>query len=135
MNALDKVGAANHSGKCHGNGADTPPCPPLSQLSGERQLLVRLCQLVNFGEIRDVEVRNREPVLGSASRLLVDVRLDSEESPRRESLLADFNLCNEICRLFAEFDRLENARISRVEVRAGLPRRILFEAPVESLLR
>lgn len=96
---------------------------------------MRLCQLVNFGEIRDIEVRNREPLLGSASRLMVDVRLDNEESPRRESSLPDFSLCREICRLLAEFDRLGNGRVSRIEIRAGLPRRVQFEAPVGSLLR
>jgi hypothetical protein len=130
--ARDEVVAA--SGKPKGTGADSTPSR-FSQLSSERQLLVRLCQLVNFGEIRDIEVRNREPLLGSVSHLLVDVRLDSEESPRRESSLPDFSLCHEIRRLLAEFDRLENGRVSRIEIRAGLPRRIQFEAPVESLLR
>lgn len=130
--ARDEVVAA--SGKSKGTGADSP-LSRFSQLSSERQLLVRLCQLVNFGEIRDIEVRNREPLLGAASRLMVDVRLDSEEAPRRESSLPDYSLCQEICRLLAEFDRLENGRVSRIEIRAGLPRRIQFEALVGSLLR
>jgi hypothetical protein len=130
--AQDEVVAA--SGKSKGAGAGSTPSR-FSQLSSERQLLVRLCQLVNFGEILDIKVRNREPLLGSASRLMVDVRLDTEESPRYESSLPDFSLCQEICRLLAEFDRLENGRVSRIEIRAGLPRRIQFEAPVGSLVR
>lgn len=125
---------ATSSGTSKGAGADSPSFR-FSQLCSERQLLVRLCQLINFGEIRDIEVRNREPLLGSASRLLVDVRLDSEDSPRRESSLPDFNLCHELRSLLAEFDRLENGKVSRIEIRAGLPRRIQFEAPVGSLLR
>jgi hypothetical protein len=122
-------------GKSKGAGAGPLSYSRFSELSRERQFLVRLCQFINFGEIREIEVRNREPIFGSVSRILVDLRLDNDESSRHESTLLDFNLCHELCRLFAEFDRLENAQISRVEVRAGLPRRILFEAPVGSLLR
>lgn len=109
--------------------------PRFSQLSAERQVLVRLCQSINFGEIREIEVRGREPVFISPSRVLVDLRLDHDEAPRRESSLVDFALPGELVRLLAQFDRLENGRISRIEIRAGIPRRILFEAPVGSLAR
>jgi hypothetical protein len=122
-------------GKSQGAGAGRLPCSRFSELSWERQFLARLCQVINFGEIREIEVRNREPIFGSVSRILVDLRLDNDESSRPESTLLDFNLSHELCRLFAEFDQLENAQISRIEIRAGLPRRILFEAPIGSLLR
>jgi hypothetical protein len=96
---------------------------------------VRLCQLVNFGEIQNINLQNGEPVFGSASRILVDLRLDDNEAPRRESTLPDFAVSREVRRLLTEFDRLENGLVTRIEIRAGLPRRIQFEAPVGSLVR
>jgi hypothetical protein len=119
----------------HEAGQEAPPWIRFSQLSAPRQLLVRLCQLINFGEIRDIEVRGREPLFGAASVVLVDHRLDADEAPRQEGALPDFNLCQEICRLLSRLDQIENGRISRIEIRSGLPRRILFESHVGRLLR
>jgi hypothetical protein len=73
-------------------------------------------------------------LFGAASVVLVDHRLDADEVPRLEGTLPDFNLCQEVRRLLAQLDLIENGRISRIEIRAGLPRRILFESPVERLL-
>jgi hypothetical protein len=111
-------------------GQNSAPCFRLSQIAAPRQILVRLCQLTNFGEIRDIEVRHGEPVFGSASQVLVDLRLDANEAPRAETRLLDFDLCQEFCRLLLQLDRIENGRIARIEIRAGLPRRILFESHV-----
>jgi hypothetical protein len=97
--------------------------------------LVRLCQFTNFGEIRDVEVKAGEPVFGSLSQILVDLRLDVDEVRRPEAVLADFVLGREMRRLVGEIERIENGRIARIEIRAGLPRRILYEMPVDGSLR
>jgi hypothetical protein len=105
-----------------------------SQISPQRQVLVRLCQLINFGEVRDLDVRNREPVLGSSVVVLADVRLDADEAMRCEARLSDFTLCQELRRLLAQLDGIEHGRITRIEIRAGLPRRMLFETQVQRLL-
>jgi hypothetical protein len=60
--------------------------------------------------------------------VLVDVKLDSDEQPRTELDLTDFVVREEICRLMDQFDRLKNARIERIEVHAGVPRRVVFES-------
>jgi hypothetical protein len=106
-----------------------------SALSGPRQLLIRLCQLINFGELREIEIRDKEPVFVSATLVLLDVRLDVDEMQRREIDLPDFDLCQELYRLLVQLDQIENGRITRIEVRAGLPRRILFEAQVGRIVR
>jgi hypothetical protein len=56
--------------------------------------------------------------------VLVDIRLDSEEPARDELALADFGLCAEVRRLMSLLDQVRNGRISKIEVRAGIPRRI-----------
>lgn len=110
-----------------------PAVRRFSQLSLPRQALVRLCQSTNYGQIQDLTVRDREPVLGPEPRVLVDVRLDSDERPREELAAADFALSAELCRLMSLLDEVRNGRISKVEVRAGIPRRITFEKCVAEL--
>lgn len=105
-----------------------------SQLSPRRQALVRLCQRVNFGQIEKLHVENAEPAFESETVALVDEKLDAGEMPRPESELADFELPAELCRLMTRLDEIKNGRIERIEVRAGLPRRVLFESRLQEFL-
>jgi hypothetical protein len=50
----------------------------LSNLSPQRQYLVRLCQRTNFGSIRGLAIRGGEPVFDPPPTLLVDVKLDGD---------------------------------------------------------
>jgi hypothetical protein len=99
-----------------------------SQLSPSRQTLVRLCQSLNFGLIRCIHVRDASPVFDPMPVVLIDARLDADEKPRPEVELTDFVLRDEVCRLMARLDELKNGTIDRIEVRAGVPRRIVFAA-------
>ena len=99
-----------------------------SQLSPARQALVRLCQSTNYGHIQNLTVEAQEPVLqGVLVIATTDIRLDAEDQGRGELLLDDFILCAEVTRLIALFDKVQNAMISKIEVRAGIPRRISLE--------
>jgi hypothetical protein len=101
-----------------------------SQLSAQRQSLIRLCQSTNYGHIYDLTVQDREPILTSSPPLvLTDIRLDVEELPREELTLKDFIICVEFHRLLSLLDGIKNGRISRIEIRAGVPRRITLERP------
>jgi hypothetical protein len=74
-------------------------------------------------------VAEREPaVAGAGPAVLVDIRLDAEPGPRDELATADFSLCAEVCRLMSLLDAIGNGTISKIEVRAGIPRRILVES-------
>jgi len=100
----------------------------LSQVSSPRQHLVRLCQSINYGSLHDLPVENSEPVLVPQTLIvLVDVRLDSVEHGREELGIDDFTLCAEVARLMLLLDQIENGTISRIEVRAGIPRRITLK--------
>jgi len=97
-----------------------------SQLSSARQALVRLLQAVNFGRVEELEIHGGEPVFDPAPRVTFDIRLDLDEAARPESRLADFTLPIEVCRLVEHLDRLVQGTIARIEVRAGIPRRLSF---------
>src|SRR5580693_680416 len=104
-----------------------------SQLSVPRQTLVRLCQSINYGHIQDLSIKDREPLLHRRPAVLLDIKLDSEERPRDECASTDFLLCAETVRLMALLDQIDNAKISRLEVRAGIPRRVILELRISEL--
>lgn len=101
------------------------------QLSVPRQALVRLCQSINFGRIEHLEIRRYEPVLDPAPQVFLDVRLDTEDTARPELELTDFILPEEICRLMTHLNAINDGKIERIEVRAGIARRLILD--VDSL--
>ena len=105
-----------------------------SLLSPSRQALVRLCQATNFGHILDMAVQDREPILDTPScTILTDVKLDSAESARGELAMTDFTLCTELERLMRLLDEINNGVIARLEIRAGVPRRITLQKSASEL--
>jgi hypothetical protein len=90
--------------------------------------LVRLCQRLNHGTIEDLEVRHSEPVFDPAPVILKDVKLDADEEPRPELALSDFVVSAEVVRLMSLLDRMDSGNIRHIEIRAGIPRRMLVES-------
>jgi hypothetical protein len=102
-----------------------------SELSTPRKSLIRLCQSTNYRHIQDLVIRDQEPVLTSCPPLvLADIRLDVEDRRRDEIALPDFVLCAEFHRLLALLDEIKDGKISRIEIRAGVPRRLTLEKPL-----
>src|SRR5258706_13085943 len=97
-----------------------------SQLSPSRQMLVRLCQALNFGSILNVRIADGEVILDPQPEVLVDVRLDEEVGVRAELELNDFTLRTEICLLLSQISILKNGTIEKIVVHGGLPRRVTF---------
>lgn len=106
-----------------------------SQLSAPRQALVRLLQSVNFGHIDALEVRGGEPTFNPAPTVIVEVKLDAPNEPRPEAKYADFELRAELVLLMEQFDLLHNGCVDRIDVRFGVPRRVLIERPIREVRR
>ena len=119
--------------KVKSDGANASGSPPrltrrLSELSAPRRALVRLCQSVNFGQIRGLEIRDSDPVFSPPPEVLFEAKLDSDVEWRPEIDLPDFVLPAEMCRLMERLDNLKTATIEQVEVRGGVARRVIFKA-------
>ena len=99
-----------------------------------RQRLVRLCQTLNFGQIQSVPVRDGDPIFDPTPVVVMDTKLYRDNKPRPELQLADFELRDEVCRLMARLDSVKNGTIQRIEVLAGLPRRVVVEARAQDSL-
>ena len=105
-----------------------PEARRFSELSPARQTLVRILQAINFGEIQGIRVRKADPLFDDTSIVIIDAKLDKEEGPRPELQLSDFVLKEKVLRLVAHLDYLKNGAIQTIEVRAGVPRRIVFRS-------
>jgi hypothetical protein len=62
--------------------------------------------------------------------VLVDVKLDQDEGRRPEVELRDFELCRELRRLMSRIDAIKDGKVARLEIRGGVPRRVIFESTV-----
>jgi len=81
---------------------------------------------MNHGSIHGLCVKDAEPVLNPPPLVLIDVKLDADEVPRPELELPDFELCSEVRRLIGQIHELGTGMIERIEVRAGIPRRVVI---------
>jgi len=100
----------------------------LSDLSPARRALVRMCQAVHRGSIEGLQVHQSDPVFDPFPVVVKDVKLDKDEGPRPELALADFVLSCEITRFLARLDEMKSGTIRLIEIREGIPRRMLVES-------
>ena len=80
-------------------------------------------------------VQCREPIfISSPPLVLADLKLDVDDEPRPEASLSDFVLSAELCRLMLLLDRMGDGKISKIEIRAGIPRRVAIERSISECL-
>jgi hypothetical protein len=95
-----------------------------------RILLVRLYQAINHGSIEDLEFKHSVPVFDPWPVTLRDVKLYADEDSRPELSLGDFVVSDEIVRLLKRLDEMKCGTLRRIEVHAGVPRRMLVESQI-----
>ena len=100
----------------------------IEELSPAKQRLLRLFQAMNFGRIEELEIRDGEPQFSPAPRVFVELKLDVDDGPRRESRLDHFPLRSQVERFFTQTSRLAEGTVEMIEVRHGLPFRMVIEA-------
>ena len=63
------------------------------------------------------------------------LKLDAEDRPRDEHNVNTFDLRAEVIRLLTELDRLGNGTIERIDIRYGIPRRMIVEARSQEVVQ
>ncbi len=94
-------------------------------MSPARRRLVGLFQQLNFGRLEHLIVHNGEPVLDPLPQVVSEIKFGGENGPRSEPAAGDFTLKPHLIELFAHFDRIGNGVIETLEVKHGLPFRML----------
>jgi hypothetical protein len=94
-------------------------------LSARRAGLLELMQSINFGRIEGLAVLNGDPVLDPPPRVIREVKFGGENGPRPEIDAGNFLLKTQVVELFQHFDRLGDGTIEVLEIKHGLPFRML----------
>ena len=89
-----------------------------------------MMQQLNFGRIEDLEIRAGEPLFNPAPRVVQDIKIGAENGPRPESGIPDFLLKNQVIELFEHIDRMGDATVACIDVKHGLPFKLVVEQAV-----
>lgn len=93
-------------------------------LSPARRRLVELMQEVNFGRIEGLRIREAEPLLEPAPRVLRDIVFGKVNTPNAARGKEDFVLKEQHVELFDLFDRERSVTVESLVVQNGLPVRM-----------
>lgn len=97
------------------------------ELPPPHQWLIEQCQRINFGRLEGLVVRAGRPVFDPPPRVVREVKFGSENGPRPEIAKADFALRTQIRELLAQLEALGDGVISTIEIKHGLPFRMIVE--------
>lgn len=95
------------------------------QLSVPRQQLLKLMQRMYFCRIKNLRIIQGEPILDPWPEVIQDIKLDGDNNSRQESQLCNFELKPQHRELLNCFDSVHEGTISQIDVRHGLPCRVL----------
>ena len=94
-------------------------------LSARRMDLLELMQSMNFGRIEGLAVLDGDPVLDRPPRVIREVKFGADNGPRPELDVGNFLLKTQVLELFQHFDHLGDGTIEVLEIKHGLPFRML----------
>jgi hypothetical protein len=101
-----------------------------SSQSPARQALIDVMQNLNFGRIENLLVCQGEPVFNpTPPRIVRDIKLGGENGARPEATISDFALKTQVTELFEHLRHLGDGSVRVIEVKHGLPFRLVIEQP------
>lgn len=103
--------------------------PTQGGLSEPRRRLVRLMQRLLFGRIEDLLVRRGEPVFDPPPTTIREHKFGGENGPHPKVRADNFLLKDQVVDLFRQLDALGDGVIAVLEVKHGLPFRMLLSEP------
>lgn len=104
--------------------------PTKGALSPARQRLLQTMQELNFGRIENLRVHAGEPLFIPAPRIIRDIKIGGENGPRPQAYHNDFALKAQFAEFFDHLSRLGHGSVTAIEVKHGLPFRLVIEEPV-----
>ena len=113
-----------------GGGCRKTPSIAKQDVSACRANLLKLMQRINFGRIERLLIRDGEPVLTPRPPVYCERKFGGENGPRSELVAANFLLKQQVVELFAFFDQQRDGTIDLLEIKHGLPfRMVVAEVP------
>lgn len=100
-------------------------CATKASLHPEGRRLLEICQQVNFGRIEGLRISEGHPCFVRPPRIVREIRFSAENGPRPELGATDFLLKRQVVELFEFFDDVRDGVIDVLEVKHGLPFRVI----------
>lgn len=97
-----------------------------SDLTGSLQELLETMQRISFGEINGLSIRNGQPNPEQPPVVIRHLKFGSGNRPQPEAQLSDFVLNAKMEEFFASLGRIEEGTIAKIEVKEGLPFRMVL---------
>lgn len=94
-------------------------------LSPNRRRLLELLQKVNFGRLESIRFQNGEPLFEPHPIVVREHKFASENGARPEIHASNFQLKQQVVELFEYFDEIRNGVVDVLEVKHGLPFRMM----------
>jgi hypothetical protein len=94
-------------------------------LSPNHRRLLELLQKVNFGRLESIRFQNGEPLFEPNPIVVREHKFASENGARPEIHASNFQLKQQVVELFEYFDEIRNGVVDVLEVKYGLPFRML----------
>jgi hypothetical protein len=98
-----------------------------SSLSKTKARLIELMQRINFGSIEKLVIEKGELVFDPPPRIVREVKFGAENGPRPEAAKQDFALKAQVRDLFAQIEEIGDGVIHSLEVKHGLPFKMVIE--------
>ena len=86
---------------------------------------MRQMQQINFGRIERLGIKAGEPVFDPPPKIVREVKFGGDNGPRPEMNNDDFALKAQVMDLFQQFDAISSGQIDLIEVKHGVPFRML----------
>ncbi len=97
-----------------------------ASLPPSRRRLLAMLQQINFGRIEGLVVRDHQPVFDPPPNVIREVKFGGDNSPRPELNADDFALKAQVVELFEHLDRVRDCHIETLDIKHGLPFRMLI---------
>jgi hypothetical protein len=109
--------------------ASVPSARTKQALSAARRRLLELLQSVLFGRIQNLVVHAGDPVFEPPPTITREHKFGGENGPHPKLGADDFLLKDQVVDLFRQLDRLGDGVIAVLEIKHGLPFRMLIAEP------
>lgn len=98
----------------------------LRDLPASIQRLIAIAGEIRFGRFENLKIKESLPVLDPPPRLVRDVKLKSSESP---APFSQGEVKDHVVAMIREFRLIGDGTVERLEIKNGLPFRIIVERP------
>jgi len=102
-----------------------------SSLSPAQRQLVELMQVLNFGRIQGLRLRDGQPSFAPPPRVIQKLKMGGDNGPRPEACSEDFRLKHQTIEMLETMGRLTQSEVLAIEVKNGLPFSIEIEKVTE----